>query len=275
MRGLNATGRDPAGDDGRVLTGRVVDSGGGDRGAADGGASSVADMLARLLDERIGTAERLRILAELARAAGTALGSPADAPKPAGRGLVETFLDITERLTVRDLATLRRHHPGLDGEQLADALVASATRTTTAVGAALGAAFTSEYAVPPALASAPVQLAAETVAVAAIETKLLAELHAVYGVVPHGGHRAGAYVMAWAEQRGIDPLDPVATSAALGALGQRQVRRRLVRRVGSSLPSLAPMLIGAVAGGVINRRETQNLAARVRADLRRRSRRRA
>ena len=39
-----------------------------------------------------------------------------------------------------------------------------------------------EFAAPPTLLTAPVQLAAETLLVAAIEIKLLAELHEVYGV---------------------------------------------------------------------------------------------
>ena len=55
---------------------------------------------------------------------------------------------------------------------------------------------------------------------------------------------------------------------SLGAVGLRAVRRRLTRRLAGSLPSAAPFLIGAALGGRGNRRATETLADRIRADLR-------
>jgi len=45
--------------------------------------------------------------------------------------------------------------------------------------------------------------------------------------------------------------------------------RRVVRRAGLNLASLGPLMAGAVAGSVVNRRETSRLAQHVLADLRR------
>ncbi len=189
-----------------------------------------------------------------------------------GSVLADALVEVADWLPIRDLPALQRHYPGLSGEELADALVAAATRATTTTGAALGAVFATEYLAPRFLLSAPAQLAAETIVVAAIEVKLIAELHAVYGVARPAGHGASAYVRPWVEQRGIDPLDPTTTTRAIGVVGKRKLRRRMLARVGTSLPSLAPMLAGAVAGALVNRRETQVLARKVRADLRRRPR---
>ncbi|KQV12079.1 hypothetical protein ASC99_35235 [Kitasatospora sp. Root107] len=50
------------------------------------------------------------------------------------------------------------------------------------------------------------EIAAETLSVAAVEIKLIAELHEIYGMPAVGtvAQRAGAYVGAWADGRGID-----------------------------------------------------------------------
>jgi len=49
------------------------------------------------------------------------------------------------------------------------------------------------------------------------------------------------------------------------------LQRRLTARAGRSLFSLGPLLTGAVAGGLINRRETRKLGRMLRDDLRARS----
>ena len=71
---------------------------------------------------------------------------------------------------------------GSTADDLAQALISGAAKATGAVGAAGGALAAVEFAAPPTLLTAPVQLAAETLLVAAIEVKLLAELHEVYEV---------------------------------------------------------------------------------------------
>src|SRR5204862_2947652 len=113
-----------------------------------------------------------------------------------GRGavnwLVEAALDIGPRLPVRDRTTLQAHHPGMSNDEIAAALVRTAARATAAVGAAGGALAAAEFLAPPSLVGIPVQLATETLAFVTIELKLVAELHAVYGVTVPGPARARA-----------------------------------------------------------------------------------
>lgn len=186
-------------------------------------------------------------------------------------GMMASILEgVAPHLKVRDLETLRAHHHGLTGEALADSLVENASRGSALVGAAGGALATVEYAAPPTLLSAPVQLAVETILVAAIEVKLIAELHAVYGVhVPGSGAQRGVtFLQAWGQQRGVSPLQPGSVSAVLGAGARRELRQRLLIRLGRNLTTLGPILTGAIAGGYLNRRGTKRLADAVRNDLR-------
>ncbi|WP_371477249.1 hypothetical protein [Kitasatospora sp. NBC_00315] len=187
-----------------------------------------------------------------------------------GRALADRLLVAAPRIPVRNLATLRAQHPGVaDPEQLADLLVLGACRASAALGAGVGAA--AMLPVPPAM---PVEIAAETLAVAAVEIKLIAELHEAYGVPAAGNatQRAGAYVTAWANRRGIDRtalLKPAGLAAmAVGSEVRQQLRKRLTRSSLRRLPSLTPLLIGAGIGANINRRDTRKLAKAVRADLR-------
>jgi hypothetical protein len=177
------------------------------------------------------------------------------------------IFELAPRVPVRDLDTLRGQFPGLGAEQIADRLVAGACKATAAVGAGVGAA--TMMPVPPAM---PAELAAETVGVALVEFKLIAELHEVYGVRAPGGlkNRTTAYLGAWAQRRGIDVAKPDSVNAALGSQVKRQLRQRLLRRSARNMPILLPFMVGAVVGAVINRRDTGRLAEAVRGDLRHR-----
>ena len=191
-----------------------------------------------------------------------------------GRWLTDLLIDIAPRLPVRDLATLRTQHPGLPDEDLAEAVISGAAKSTAAIGAAGGALAAVEFAAPPTLLTAPFQIAAETLLVAALEIKLLAELHEVYGVPATGPlrGRAMAYVVAWSERRGIDPLSSSMWSFSLGASAKRALRNRLIRLAGRNLTTLGPLMSGAVAGSMVNHRETRRLGEQVRDDLRSRGR---
>ncbi|MGV9995190.1 hypothetical protein [Streptomyces sp. NPDC003374] len=179
--------------------------------------------------------------------------------------VTDRIIDIAPRVPVRDLATLRRQFPGLGPEELADKLVAGAANATSTVGAGIGAA--AMLPVPPAM---PTELAAEITGVAAIELKLIAELHEVYGVRPPGRLRARstAYLSSWSGERGIDVTKPATIDAALGGRMKRQLRQQVMKRTVRDLPNLLPFLMGAAVGAVMNRRDTKRLAARIRADLR-------
>jgi uncharacterized protein (DUF697 family) len=216
-------------------------------------------------------------MAASARKAGVrALGS--------GRWLAEWVVDNAPRIPVRDATTLSRHHDGKTGDTLAAALILAASRASAGVGAATGALAAAEELMPPAWLALPLEVVVETGVVAAIELKLVAELHEVYGMrVPGtGADRGMLLVRSWAERRGLAPGAGAGSGAAGGdATVTRAVRdevvrlagRRLVRRMGRNVTSLAPMLLGAVAGASLNRRATRTLGEAMARDLRDLSRR--
>ncbi|BFO16006.1 hypothetical protein SHKM778_23940 [Streptomyces sp. KM77-8] len=180
--------------------------------------------------------------------------------------LADRIIEIAPRVPVRDLETLRGQFPGLGPEELADKLVAGAAKATATVGAGVGAA--AMMPVPPAM---PAELAAEITGVAAIELKLIAELHEVYGVRPAGSlaQRSTVYLNSWSEERGVEATKPSTVSAALNSRMKRELRQRIMKRTVRNLPNLMPFLVGAAVGAVMNRRDTRKLAARIRDDLRR------
>lgn len=184
-----------------------------------------------------------------------------------GRWLSSQVLAMAPRLPVRDLATLRAQFPSRSPDELADALIDGASRASAAVGVAVGA-----WAVLPFPPAAGVEIATETLAVVGIEIKLVAELHEVYGLRVSDGviDRMTAYVAAWAQRRGV-ALAPGGLVLTAGSPLARQLQRRLAARAGRSVFSLGPLLTGAAAGGLINRRETRKLGRLLRDDLRKRS----
>lgn len=179
--------------------------------------------------------------------------------------LADRIIETAPRVPVRDLATLREQFPGLGPEELADKLVAGASRASATVGAGIGAA--AMLPVPPAMLA---ELAAEVTGVAAVEMKLVAELHEVYGLRPPGNlaQRSTAYLTSWTEERGIDVTRPTTLNAALGGQMKRELRQQITKRMARNLPNLIPFMIGAAVGATMNRRDTRKLADRIRNDLR-------
>jgi len=189
----------------------------------------------------------------------------------AGRGVTSGLSWLTgqvvamgPRLQIRDQATLRAQFPGRTDDDIAGLLVERAARATATVGGATGAC-----AALPVLPAFPVEVAAETLAVVGIEIKLLAELHEIYGLpaVGSAADRARAYVGAWASRRGVYQVDGGLLLIAGSPLA-RQLTRRLAARVRRSAFSLSPVLTGALAGVLLNRRETRRLGRQIRDDLR-------
>lgn len=175
---------------------------------------------------------------------------------------------------MRDLATLRRHHPDLTGDALAERLIRNAARTTAGIGMAGGGIATVEWAAPPTLLTAPVLLTAETLAVVAVELKLIGELHEVYNqpIPGTGTQRATAMLAAWAGRRGVNPLSGVRGMAAvLGTTARKELRDRIAKRFGRNLTTLGPLLSGAAVAGYLNRRATRQLGDAIRKDLGRRA----
>jgi uncharacterized membrane protein YoaK (UPF0700 family) len=231
----------------------------------------MAELVGRLsAEDDMDRETRGRLLGRFARLLTASARRAGAAGVGRGRWLTDTVMEIAPHVPVRDLETLRRHHDGLTGEPLADALVRAAQRATTSVGAAGGALAAIEFTAPPLLLSAPAQILAETVIVATIEVKMIAELHEVYGVqVPGTGTARGAiFLQSWAQQRGFDPMQPGSVTAALGVAAKSGLRKRLLRTFGRHFTTLGPFLTGAVAGGALNRAATKRLADKIRGDLR-------
>jgi hypothetical protein len=192
-------------------------------------------------------------------------------PKAALRWMADVVGDIAPHVPVRDIETLRRHFDDMDGDQLADRLIRNAARATAGVGAAGGGVASLEWAATPTLLSVPVLLAAETVAVVAIELKLIGELHEVYGqpIAGSPSHRASALVQAWSGQRGVNPLLPgVGIASVLGTTSRMELQRTLLRRFGRNMTTLGPMLTGAAVASYLNQRATRRLGEQVKKDVR-------
>jgi hypothetical protein len=187
--------------------------------------------------------------------------------RASGQWLAAQVLEMAPRIPIRDLATLQAQHPDLGTEELADTLIAGAARASGGVGAAVGAA-----AAVPFMPTAPVELAVETMALVAIELKLIAELHEVYGMPAPGSapQRMIAYVGSWADRRGVR-ITTSGLAVAVGSPLRRKLERRLLVKASKSALALAPLLTGAAAGALIDYRETRKLGHLVRDDLRKRA----
>jgi hypothetical protein len=181
--------------------------------------------------------------------------------------LTAQAVDMAPRVPIRDIATLRAQHPGLDAEQLAEQLISGAARASAGVGAAIGAA-----AAVPFVPTMPMELGVETLALVAVELKLVAELHEVYGqqAPGRGPARMMAYLTSWSQRRGVR-LTSSGIAMAVGSPVRRQLERRLLAKAGQSALALAPLLTGAAAGAVIDHHETRRLGNLIRDDLRKRA----
>jgi hypothetical protein len=228
--------------------------------------------LARITESGTDARGFARVVAALARSAKSA----GTAAVTSGRWLVEVAVDLAGQLPVRDLAALRAAHPNLTRDELADQLVRDAMKATGAIGAVAGGLAAAEWFAPPTWVAVPIELATETLAVAAVEMRLVGELHQVYGrpLQLAGGERAAALAHAWSSGRAVRPEylaagPPVTALLSAGAKRQlsRALRRRLARRAGRNAASFLPFMVGAVAGGKLNRGATDKLAAAVRRDL--------
>jgi hypothetical protein len=260
-------------------TGGAADDTGGPLLDTDGAIAERAAELATEVTEAERPEERRRLTAAFAAAARSSARATGRGARATGRGVrtarrrartgmgwfTAQVVAMAPRLRVRSGAALRAQFPGKSTEDIADALIAGASRAAGAVGAAVGA-----WAALPVLPAFPAELVTETLALVGIELKLIAELHEVYGMAPPGNaaDRATAYVGAWAHRRGVLTAPGGLILVAGSPLGRR-LRLRLAARAGRSAFSLGPLLTGAFAGAMLNRQETRRLGHSVRADLRR------
>ncbi len=184
--------------------------------------------------------------------------------------LTDLLTTTAAKLPLRDKATLLEQHPEADIEEIVDALEAAAARVCGAIGAAAGGLAAAQWLATPSLLAVPVELAAETLLVSAVELKLVAELHEIYDARPPGelGDRAAAYLRSWTAQRGLRGDGQSAGLAAqLAAAGTAALRKRITGRLTRNLGSFLPFLAGAVIGARTNFSSTRRLGSRLRADL--------
>ncbi|HET6953389.1 MAG TPA: hypothetical protein VFI47_23625 [Acidimicrobiales bacterium] len=210
------------------------------------------------------TAARLRELTASARRAGRRAVI-------SGRWLADTVVDVAPRLPVRSAAALSAHHGGLTGDELARSVVRAAGRVSGGLAATAGGVIAAQELSIAGLVLVPFELAAVTTLVVVTEVKLVTELHHVAGRPLPGGprRRAEAAVVSWMSGR-AGPPDPVVATVrgdVLGRAGRAQLRTALRARFTRNLSALAPLLTGAVAAGVINRRATLDIGGRVARDL--------
>jgi hypothetical protein len=125
----------------------------------------------------------------------------------------------------------------------------------------------------------PLELVVGTIAEAAIELKMVGELHEAYQrkIPGEGRERGETLLRLWGERRGITAVkyltdgpegvgDTVAgglTKEALFDLVKKQIAKRIKR----NLVSLGPAFIGAAANAELNRRSTRKLGHEIAADL--------
>lgn len=184
--------------------------------------------------------------------------------------LPERLISLSARASIRTRAELLSQFPGMPDDRIADELIERAIRNSGRVGVGAGVLGSSEYFAPWTLRGVPAQLMAETIAVALIEVKLTAELHALYGIEAAGAmrDRAGFWVTAWTLGRAHDPHDSHDFTGAMRKVVAVQARRRLIRRAWRNLVTMSPLLTGAALGRWINRRQTREFATQMHASIR-------
>jgi len=238
----------------------------GDAAASD----AMANAVARLSDSDLPKSERRRAIGQIVTALRKRGFADVFKPKAAMGWLADTVVDLAPRIPLRDLEALRKHNPGADDMAIATRLVRNAARATAGVGAVGGGVASLEWAAPPAFLTTPALLAAETLAVVAIELKLIGELQELYGRPVPGtqAQRAVTLLQAWAGRRQVSFLVPGrGVAAVLGTAARHELRDRLLRRFGRNLTTLGPLLTGAAVAAYLNRRATLRLAQEVREDL--------
>jgi hypothetical protein len=227
--------------------------------------------VAGLAESEMDKASRARLLGRLVSGLRQRGVSQLFQPRKAMQWIVDAVSDLAPHVPVRTLPVLRAHYPGLEGEALAERLIRNAARATAGVGAVGGGIASVEWAAPPTLLSTPVLLATETVAVVAIEMKLIGELHEVYGnpILGTPSQRAISLLQSWSSRRGVNPILPGSGLAmVLGTATRKQLRDMLLRRFGRNLTTLGPLLTGAAVASFLNQRATKRLGEDVIRDLR-------
>lgn len=261
------SGRDPETNG----SGRDSRAGQAEHAGSGVGQDELATAVAGLADSDLDRRDRAKMLGRILKGLRARGVKQLFLPRKALQWIIDAVSDLAPHVPVRTIDTLRKHYPGLEAEALAERLIRNAARATGSVGAVGGGLASVEWAAPPTLLSAPVMLATETVAVVAIELKLIGELHEVYGhsIPGTGTQRAVSLIQAWSSRRGINPMVPGSgVATVLSTATRKQLRDMLLRRFGRNLTTLGPLLTGAAVATYLNRRATRRLGEEVARDLR-------
>jgi hypothetical protein len=184
-----------------------------------------------------------------------------------GKSMADVMFLVAPKIPVRDLPKLKSQFGGMQGPSLAGLVIRRASRSSAAVGGAVGALASAGEFAPPYWVMLPVELVVETLLVACIEMKMIAEVHAVYGKPIEGeaAERGTMILESWAERRGVK-VDDLASSGLKKTLSKnarakltQAVRRRLMIRTARNVSSLAPLFVGAALSAELNRRSTRDL----------------
>jgi hypothetical protein len=193
-----------------------------------------------------------------------------------GKGLADLLFFIAPRLPVRDIDALHKSYGGVTGGTLAGQVIKSASRNSAAVGGVTGALATAGVMAPPLWVTLPAEIVAETLLVTAIEMRMIAELHEVFGLPIRGtqDERGAAILEAWSTRRGVDMKrlqkhgrSELARDSGVGTHLVRIVKRKLMTRAARNLGTLTPLFIGAVIGAETNRRSTRDIGNSIIDDL--------
>jgi hypothetical protein len=187
--------------------------------------------------------------------------APVDAAAVVKARLRYGLSSLVPRTRARDIAQLRAAYPALPPDEVAQRLVAEASRTSAAVGVTAACC-----AMVPVPAAAPLATAGESAAMSALRTRLTAELHTVYGLPDPSPVNDGGtgYLAQWAA-RDADGATALAALPALALALAKALPRKLRRR----LPNLSSVLTAsAVTAGLRCGRTTRRYGEALRRDLR-------
>ncbi|MBR7836904.1 hypothetical protein KDL01_26740 [Actinospica durhamensis] len=167
---------------------------------------------------------------------------------------------VVPRTHARTLPQLRAAYPGLAPDELAGRLVADATRTSTAVGAALACA-----AFAPIPASATLITAGESATTSALRVRLTAELHAAYGLLDPSPVNEGktGHLAQWAARDSRGMAMSLAALPAVALTLTRALPKKLRQR--ARLRTL--FTASAVSAGLHSGRATRQYGEALRRDL--------
>lgn len=187
--------------------------------------------------------------------------TPVD-PAPVVKARLKNGLSsLVPHTHARSLPQLRAAYPALSPDELAQQLVATAVRSSAAVGAAAACC-----AFAPIPVAAPLATAGESAATSALRTRLTAELHTVYGLLdPSPVNQGGTgYLAHWASRDAEGVLTSLAALPALVLAATKTLPKQLRRHI--RLRTL--FTASAVSAGLHCGRATRRYGDALRRDLR-------